>query len=83
MPGSFITSKLTVMFEFTLKLITRVYCCSMPRGQETFVFIADIQGWGYSNCDIRAYMAALDIMQVCSPSKSYYLMSHIISCCHA
>lgn len=37
----------------------------MPRGQEKFICIADLKGWGYSNSDIRAYIAALDIMQVC------------------
>ncbi|KAM6550528.1 hypothetical protein CsatB_000336 [Cannabis sativa] len=25
----------------------------MPRGHEKFVAIADVQGWGYANCDIR------------------------------
>ena len=41
-----------------------IIVCSMPGGQEKFVGIVDLQGWGYSNCDIRGYIAALDIMQV-------------------
>ncbi|KAF6141549.1 hypothetical protein GIB67_035730 [Kingdonia uniflora] len=36
----------------------------MPRGQEKFVGIADCEGWGYSNCDIRAYVGALSILQI-------------------
>lgn len=43
-------------------------CCHvrMPRGQEKFVAIGDLQGWGYSNCDIRGYLAALSTLQVTS-----------------
>uniref|UniRef100_A0A1D1XTV5 Random slug protein 5 n=2 Tax=Anthurium amnicola TaxID=1678845 RepID=A0A1D1XTV5_9ARAE len=44
-------------------------CSRMPAGQEKFVFIGDIQGWKYSNCDIRAYLAALDIMQNYYPER--------------
>ena len=33
-------------------------------GQEKFVFIADLEGWGYLNSDIRAYLGALSILQV-------------------
>lgn len=36
----------------------------MPKGEEKFVTIGDLQGWGYSNCDIRGYIAALSILQV-------------------
>ncbi|XP_058092900.1 patellin-2-like isoform X2 [Magnolia sinica] len=38
-------------------------CGSMQNGEEKFIAIGDLEGWGYSNCDIRAYIAALDIMQ--------------------
>jgi hypothetical protein len=24
----------------------------------------DLKGWGYANCDVRAYIAAIEIMQV-------------------
>ncbi|CAL9144451.1 unnamed protein product [Musa hybrid cultivar] len=44
-------------------------CASMPGGQEKFVGIVDLQGWGYSNCDIRGYIAALDIMQNYYPER--------------
>jgi hypothetical protein len=39
--------------------------CRIPRGQEKFLCVVDLKGWGYSNCDIRAYIAAIEIMQVC------------------
>ena len=39
--------------------------CRVPSGHEKFLVIVDLQGWGYSNCDTRAYIAALNIMQVC------------------
>ncbi|KAH7692082.1 CRAL-TRIO lipid binding domain-containing protein [Dioscorea alata] len=41
----------------------------MARGQENFTVIGDLQGWGYSNCDIRAYLAALDILQNNYPER--------------
>ncbi|KAM3704368.1 hypothetical protein ACJW31_04G170900 [Castanea mollissima] len=43
-------------------------CSRMPPGQEKFVFIADLEGWGYSNSDIRAYLGALSILQAVSNS---------------
>ncbi|XP_076940389.1 uncharacterized protein LOC143609546 [Bidens hawaiensis] len=50
---------------FTLeKIISR-----MPQGQEKFVSIADIQGWGYTNSDIRGYLAALSILQDYYPER--------------
>jgi len=36
----------------------------MPPGQEKFVGIAELKGWGYSNSDIRGYLSALSILQV-------------------
>ncbi|XP_058102888.1 uncharacterized protein LOC131246609 [Magnolia sinica] len=44
-------------------------CASMPSGQEKFIAIGDLEGWGYSNSDIRAYVAALDIMQNYYPER--------------
>ncbi|KAI4336512.1 hypothetical protein L6164_015032 [Bauhinia variegata] len=44
-------------------------CARMPRGQEKFVSIADLEGWGYSSCDIRGYLAALSILQDCFPER--------------
>lgn len=37
---------------------------SMPPGQEKFVAIAELKGWGYSNSDVRGYISALSILQV-------------------
>ncbi|PWZ22072.1 Random slug protein 5 [Zea mays] len=39
-------------------------CARIPRGQEKFLCIVDLKGWGYSNCDVRAYIAAIEILQV-------------------
>ncbi|OAY42572.1 phosphatidylinositol transfer protein 3 [Manihot esculenta] len=50
---------------FTLERI----CERMPPGQEKFVAIADIEGWGYTNSDIRGYLAALSILQDCYPER--------------
>lgn len=36
----------------------------MPAGHEKFLSIADLEGWGYANSDIRGYLAALTILQV-------------------
>ncbi|KAG2320386.1 hypothetical protein Bca52824_013599 [Brassica carinata] len=44
-------------------------CARMPRGEEKFIAIGDLQGWGYSNCDIRGYLAALSTLQDCYPER--------------
>ncbi|KAK7820401.1 phosphatidylinositol transfer protein 3 [Quercus suber] len=44
-------------------------CSRMPPGQEKFAFIADLEGWGYSNSDIRAYLGALSILQDFYPER--------------
>ncbi|MCL7029656.1 hypothetical protein MKW94_006622 [Papaver nudicaule] len=45
-------------------------CARMPAGQEKFVAIGDIEGWGYySNCDIRGYLAALSVLQDNYPER--------------
>lgn len=41
----------------------------LPPGQEKFAAVADLKGWGYANCDIKAYLAALDIMQNYYPER--------------
>uniref|UniRef100_A0A0A9E1N0 CRAL-TRIO domain-containing protein n=1 Tax=Arundo donax TaxID=35708 RepID=A0A0A9E1N0_ARUDO len=41
----------------------------LPPGQEKFAAVADLKGWGYSHCDIRGYLAALDIMQNYYPER--------------
>ncbi|XP_065852792.1 uncharacterized protein [Euphorbia lathyris] len=50
---------------FTLERI----CARMPRGQEKFVAIADLEGWGYTNSDFRAALAVLSILQDCYPER--------------
>uniref|UniRef100_J3L7E6 CRAL-TRIO domain-containing protein n=2 Tax=Oryza brachyantha TaxID=4533 RepID=J3L7E6_ORYBR len=53
-------------------------CSRIPRGQEKFVCIVDLKGWGYSNCDIRAYIAAIEIMQNYYPERlGKALMIHV------
>ncbi|PAN26725.1 hypothetical protein PAHAL_5G033700 [Panicum hallii] len=44
-------------------------CARIPRGQEKFLCVVDLKGWGYSNCDIRAYIAAIEIMQNYYPER--------------
>ncbi|MED6194200.1 hypothetical protein PIB30_026195 [Stylosanthes scabra] len=44
-------------------------CSRMPAGQEKFCAIADIQGWGYANSDIRGYLSALTILQDYNPER--------------
>lgn len=44
-------------------------CSRMPPGQEKFVSIADLEGWGYANTDIRGYLGALSILQDCYPER--------------
>ncbi|KAJ4834806.1 hypothetical protein Tsubulata_013972 [Turnera subulata] len=50
---------------YTLETI----CARMPAGQEKFISIADLEGWGYTNSDIRGYLAALSILQDCYPER--------------
>ncbi|WCJ36360.1 Sec14p-like phosphatidylinositol transfer family protein [Euphorbia peplus] len=42
---------------------------SIPEGEEKFAVIADLQGWGYANCDIRGYLSALSILQDYYPER--------------
>ncbi|KAI4986691.1 hypothetical protein ZWY2020_019321 [Hordeum vulgare] len=44
-------------------------CTRLPVGQEKFATVIDMRGWGYANCDIRGYVAALDIMQSYYPER--------------
>ncbi|XP_020233525.1 sec14 cytosolic factor [Cajanus cajan] len=44
-------------------------CASMPPGQEKFVGIAELKGWGYSNSDVRGYVSALSILQDYYPER--------------
>lgn len=44
-------------------------CARIPVGHDKFVAIGDLQGWGYSNSDIRGYLASLSILQDCYPER--------------
>nr|TKW18633.1 hypothetical protein SEVIR_5G443900v2 [Setaria viridis] len=44
-------------------------CARIPRGQEKFLAIIDLKGWGYANCDVRAYIASIEIMQNYYPER--------------
>ncbi|XP_052307364.1 uncharacterized protein LOC7496526 isoform X2 [Populus trichocarpa] len=54
--------------RFVVYTLERI-CAIMPAGEEKFVSIADLKGWGYSNSDIRGYLAALSILQDCYPER--------------
>ncbi|XP_078169124.1 SEC14 cytosolic factor-like [Carex rostrata] len=54
--------------RFSIYCLDRV-CARLPSGQEKFLCINDLKGWGYSNLDIRGYLAALDIMQNYYPER--------------
>ncbi|PKA47593.1 Patellin-4 [Apostasia shenzhenica] len=54
--------------RFVVYIIEKL-CSRMQGNQEKFAIIADLQGWGYSNCDIRAYLASLDILQNNYPER--------------
>ncbi|KAJ0974603.1 hypothetical protein J5N97_016568 [Dioscorea zingiberensis] len=56
-------------FKRFVVYILEKLCDRIPRGQEKFTAIGDLQGWGYSNCDIRAYLASLDILQNNYPER--------------
>lgn len=44
-------------------------CSRMPAGREKFVIIGDLQGWGYSNSDVRGYIEAVSILQDYYPER--------------
>uniref|UniRef100_A0A453MIA9 CRAL-TRIO domain-containing protein n=2 Tax=Aegilops tauschii TaxID=37682 RepID=A0A453MIA9_AEGTS len=44
-------------------------CTRLPVGQEKFAAVIDMKGWGYANCDLRGYVAALEIMQGHYPER--------------
>ncbi|KAK1642032.1 hypothetical protein QYE76_059837 [Lolium multiflorum] len=44
-------------------------CTRLPVGQGKFAAVIDLKGWGYANCDIRGYVATLEIMQNYYPER--------------
>ncbi|XP_009339030.1 sec14 cytosolic factor [Pyrus x bretschneideri] len=43
-------------------------CAKIPPGQK-FIAIGDLEGWGYSNSDVRGYLGALSILQDYYPER--------------
>jgi hypothetical protein len=41
----------------------------LPAGQEKFAAVVNLRGWGFANFDIRAHLAALEIMQNYYPER--------------
>ncbi|QCE14987.1 4-nitrophenyl phosphatase [Vigna unguiculata] len=52
-------------------------CSRMPPGQEKFLSIADIEGWGYANSDLRGYLNALSTLQGVVRSTSFGVKSEL------
>lgn len=51
-----------------------VYCMEkvssrIPKGEDKFVLIADMDGWGYSNLDMKAHHAVAPIMEAYYPER--------------
>ncbi|KAJ0245341.1 CRAL-TRIO lipid binding domain-containing protein [Hirschfeldia incana] len=54
--------------EYKLYTLEKI-CARMPRGVEKFIVIGDLQGWGFSNSDIRGNLAALSTLHDCYPER--------------
>ncbi|KAL6188304.1 hypothetical protein ACLB2K_039697 [Fragaria x ananassa] len=61
-------TKLEEFKRFVVYTLEKI-CARMPAGQEKFLSIADLEGWGYVNSDVRGYLAALTILQDCYPER--------------
>ncbi|XP_057770237.1 SEC14 cytosolic factor-like [Salvia miltiorrhiza] len=44
-------------------------CSRIPNGEEKFTSIVDLEGFGYSNSDVRGYIAVLSILQNYYPER--------------
>ncbi|KAL1563811.1 phosphatidylinositol transfer protein 3-like [Salvia divinorum] len=44
-------------------------CCRIPNGEEKFICIIDLKGFGYSNSDVRGYIAIISILQDYYPER--------------
>ncbi|XP_047942073.1 phosphatidylinositol transfer protein 3-like [Salvia hispanica] len=44
-------------------------CSRIPYGEEKFTIIVDLEGFGYSNSDVRGYIAVLSILQDYYPER--------------
>ncbi|KAK8938564.1 hypothetical protein KSP39_PZI011333 [Platanthera zijinensis] len=54
--------------RFVVYIIEKL-CSRIQRGQEKFTVIVDLEGLGFSNCDIKGFIAALDILQNNYPER--------------
>uniref|UniRef100_A0ACD5XFC5 Uncharacterized protein n=1 Tax=Avena sativa TaxID=4498 RepID=A0ACD5XFC5_AVESA len=63
--------------RFLIYLLDKI-CARIPRGQDKFMCVVDLKGWGYPNSDVRAYIAAIEIMQSYYPERlGKALMVHV------
>ncbi|XP_060205362.1 uncharacterized protein LOC132633146 [Lycium barbarum] len=69
--GRHMQNKLGGLDEFKrfVVLALEKLCSRTSPGREKFVVIGDLQGFGYSNSDARAYLGALSILQDCYPER--------------
>ncbi|XP_060168817.1 uncharacterized protein LOC132599459 [Lycium barbarum] len=69
--GRHIQNKLGGLEEFKRFIVFALdkLCARTSPGREKFTIIADLQGFGYCNSDVRAYLAALSIVQDCYPER--------------
>ncbi|XP_075075092.1 uncharacterized protein LOC142162640 isoform X1 [Nicotiana tabacum] len=69
--GRHIQNKIGGVEEFKRFIVFALdkLCARTSPGREKFVIIGDLQGFGYSNSDVRAYLAALYIVQDCYPER--------------
>ncbi|XP_038704333.1 phosphatidylinositol transfer protein 3-like [Tripterygium wilfordii] len=54
--------------RFVVYIIEKI-CARMLSPLEKFLAIVDLEGWGYTSSDVRAYLAALSILQDCYPER--------------
>jgi hypothetical protein len=68
---------LLVCAGFLIYLLDKI-CARIPRGQDKFMCVVDLKGWGYANSDVRAYIATIEIMQSYYPERlGKALMVHV------
>ncbi|XP_019229565.1 PREDICTED: patellin-4-like isoform X2 [Nicotiana attenuata] len=69
--GRHIQNKIGGVEEFKRFIVFALdkLCARTSPGREKFVIIGDLQGFGYSSSDVRAYLAALSIVQDCYPER--------------
>ncbi|VAH68139.1 unnamed protein product [Triticum turgidum subsp. durum] len=67
-----------VMLAFPAKHFSATRDMAGFKRQEKFLCVVDLKGWGYANCDVRAYIAAIEILQSYYPERlGKALMIHV------